>query len=73
MTDSAKSTQLRTAVPICVGVLIGMGAGQAAAAATVPTLGYWGALLVNMATAAAVAVLVTMPLVYFLGRRQIKN
>ncbi|HUQ69522.1 MAG TPA: hypothetical protein VM165_08370 [Planctomycetaceae bacterium] len=73
MTDSAKSMQLRSAVPVLVGILIGMNAGKAASAAVLPAFGYWGALLVNMLTAAAVSVLVAMPLVYYLGRRQTKG
>jgi len=73
MTDSAKSMQLRTAIPVAVGVFLGMGAGRAASAVALPVLGYWGALFVNMLTAAAVAVLVAMPLLYCLGQRQPKG
>jgi hypothetical protein len=73
MSDSSTSIRLRTAIPVAVGILIGMGAGKAVAGATLPAFGYWGALLANMLTAAAVAGLIAMLLLYLIGRRPLKN
>jgi threonine/homoserine efflux transporter RhtA len=73
MTENSNQYPMRVVIPVVVGVLIGMTVGKSVGTALTPSIGYWGALLVNMLAAAVVSVLVVMPLVYCFTGRQPKN
>jgi hypothetical protein len=53
-----------------IGMLLGWSAGKAADAATLPSLGYWGAFAIGLLTAAIVAVVVSLSLYFWFGRQR---